>query len=174
MGEDLSLIAARLGEALDERGETLAVAESATGGLVCSTVTDVPGASAYFDRGFVTYAYRAKLAELGVTREALDAEGAVSEPVAAQMARGARDRADTDWGVSVTGIAGPTGGTDQKPVGTTYIGVSMAGEWGTGSSDAWVSRYVFDGDRIAVKRAAATQALTDLLARIDETTPVDQ
>lgn len=167
-------IEARLGRALADRHETVAVAESATGGLVCSMITDVPGASAYFDRGFVTYAYRAKLAELGVTRETLDDVGAVSEPVAAQMARGARDRAATDWGVSVTGIAGPTGDRPDKPVGRTYIGVSVAAPWGSAASRAWVSRYTFDGDRRAIKRAAATQALTDLLAHIEETDPRDQ
>lgn len=161
-------VESRLGTVLAERDETLAIAESATGGLVCSKVTDVSGASEYFDRGYVTYAYRAKLAELGVSRETLDDAGAVSEPVAAQMARGARDRADTEWGLSVTGIAGPTGGRPDKPVGTTFIGVSRAAPWGTGASTVWVSRYRFEGDRLAIKQAAATQALTDVVERIAE------
>ena len=97
-----------VGDLLTERGETLATAESLTGGLVGSRVTDVPGASAYFDRGFVTYAYDAKRELLGVSRESLDAEGAVSATVAEQMAAGARDRADTTWGVATTGHTRPS------------------------------------------------------------------
>ncbi len=156
-----------VGDRLRDRDETVAVAESATGGLLSSTITDVPGASTYFDRGYVTYAYRAKLTALGVTRESLDEYGAVSEPVARQMARSIRDRAETTWGVSVTGIAGPSGGSDEKPVGTMFIGVSYAAPWETKRSDAWVSRYEFDGDRLDIKEAAARRALVELLKRID-------
>jgi len=90
----------RVGAALRERDETLAVAESCTGGLVGSLVTDVSGSSAYFDRSLVTYSYRAKQELLAVSREALDDHGAVSEPVAAEMARSVRDTAGTDWGVA--------------------------------------------------------------------------
>lgn len=97
-----------LGDLLTERGETLATAESLTGGLVGSRVTEVPGASAYFDRGFVTYAYDAKRELLGVSRESLDAEGAVSAAVAEQMAAGARDHADTTWAVATTESPGRT------------------------------------------------------------------
>ena len=158
--------AVAVGEVLTEADETLAVAESATGGLVCSLLTDVPGSSAYLNRGYVTYAYEAKSGELGVSREALDEHGAVSEPVARAMARGARDSAGTDWAVSVTGIAGPGGASDEKPVGRTYIGVAHAAPWGT--QDSWVTakRYTFEGDRMGIKRAAAEQALTDLVSAI--------
>jgi len=110
--------AARLGDLLADRGETLAVAESLTGGLIGSRVTDVSGASAYFDRGFVTYAYDAKRELLGVSRESLDAHGAVSAPVAREMAAGARDRAGVDWAVAVTGIAGPAGERQKNPSGS--------------------------------------------------------
>jgi nicotinamide-nucleotide amidase len=150
----------RVGELLRDRGERVALAESLTGGLVGSLLTDVPGSSAYFDRATVAYSNDAKLDALGVRRETLDDHGAVSEPVALEMARGARDRADVDWGVSTTGIAGPTGGTDEKPVGLVFVGVARAAPWGSGDSFARAERHVFDGDRDAVKRASAEAALT--------------
>ena len=149
----------RVGELLREREETVALAESLTGGLVGSLLTDVPGASDYLDRGTVAYSNDAKLEALGVTREALDGHGAVSDPVAVEMARGARDRAGTDWGLSTTGIAGPTGGTEEKPVGLVFVGVARAAPWGSGDSFARAERHVFDGDRAAVKRASAETAL---------------
>lgn len=161
-------IEVRLGEVLRTREETVAVAESATGGLICSLLTDVPGASEYLDRGFVTYAYEAKTETLGVDRAALDEYGAVSEEVAAQMATGARDLAGTSWGLSLTGIAGPSGGTADKRVGTTYIGVAVAGEWGSGRSTVAVSKHEFEGDRVTVKRTAARQALRELLETIEQ------
>lgn len=157
----------RVGERLGERDETVAVAESCTGGLVASRITDVPGSSAYFDRGVVTYSNRAKQDLLGVSREALDAHGAVSDPVAVEMARGVRDTAGTTWGVATTGIAGPGGGTPEKPVGTVFVGVAYAGPWGTESSTARAQQYQFDGDRKTCKGAFATQALTDLLSTIE-------
>ncbi|MDZ5809744.1 CinA family protein [Halorubrum sp. AD140] len=162
--EDAASTPETIGALLADRGETLAVAESLTGGLVGSRVTDVPGASAYFDRGFVTYAYDAKRELLGVSREALDAEGAVSATVAEEMAAGARDRADTTWAVATTGIAGPSGGTAEKPVGLVYVAVAYAAPWGTEASFARSERVVLDGDRGAVKRGAVDAAL-DALGR---------
>ncbi len=159
---DDDLIAARVGDALREAGETLAVAESATGGLVCARLTDLPGASDYFDRGFITYAYEAKTGVLGVDRAVLDEHGAVSEPVAAQMATGARDVAGTDWAVSVTGIAGPTGERPGKPIGTHYLGVAAAAPWGSGDSYVTVERHEFAGDRAEIRNAVATRVLTML------------
>ncbi|GAB3706630.1 CinA family protein [Halorubrum pallidum] len=161
--------AAAVGDLLTEREETLAVAESLTGGLVGSQVTDVPGASAYFDRGFVTYAYDAKRELLGVSRESLDAEGAVSAAVAEEMAAGARDRAGTTWAVSTTGVAGPGGGTAEKPVGLVYVGVAHAAPWGTEASFVRSERFQFDGDRAAVKRQSADAALDVLVRVIRET-----
>jgi nicotinamide-nucleotide amidase len=160
-------IAERLGERLRADGASLATAESATGGLVASLVTDVPGASDYFDRGVVTYAYDAKREVLGVTREALDEHGAVSEPVARQMARRVRDRSGTTWGLSVTGVAGPTGGTEEKPVGTVYLGVAYAAEWGSRASYADVERRQFEGSRSTVKSKAAEAALELLLSHVE-------
>lgn len=152
----------RVGEALREDGATVATAESCTGGLICSLLTDVPGSSDYVDRGLVTYAYDAKREVLGVSREALDEHGAVSEPVAREMARGARDTADVTWGLATTGIAGPSGGSEENPVGTVYIGVAYAAPWGSGDSYATVSRYEFDGSRTEIKGKIARRALKDL------------
>ncbi len=160
--------ARRVGERLRERGETVAVAESCTGGLLGAQFTAVPGSSDYFDRGLVTYAYDAKREVLGVPREPLDAEGAVSEPVAAAMARGVRDRADVDWGLATTGVAGPTGGTPETPVGTVYVALAHAAEWGTGDSYAEATRYEFDGDRAAVRRETVVAALETLETALSE------
>ena len=165
-----SAVEGRVGQALREAGHTVSVAESLTGGLVGSLLTDVPGSSDYFDRGVVAYSNDAKLAELAVSREALDAHGAVSAPVAREMAAGIRDTADTTWGVSTTGIAGPTGGTDEKPVGLVFVGVAFAAPWGSDGSFVRVTRYEFDGDRDAVKAASAERALADLVAAVREHT----
>jgi nicotinamide-nucleotide amidase len=159
--------ARRLGDRLRDRGETVAAAESCTGGLLGAQFTAAPGSSDYFDRGLVTYAYDAKRAVLGVPREDLDAEGAVSEPVAVAMARGVRDRADVDWGLATTGIAGPTGGTAETPVGTVYVAVARAAEWGSGDSYATATRHEFDGGRAAVRRAAVEAALAALADAVD-------
>ncbi len=166
MSTDDHPIEKRVGDSLRESDATVATAESCTGGLIGSLLTDVPGSSDYFDRSLVTYSYDAKLQHVGVTREALDEHGAVSEPVARQMARGVRDVAGTTWGVATTGIAGPTGGTDEKPVGTVFIGVAYAGEWGSEESYSAVSRYEFDGSRQVIKEKIAEQALSDLLAEL--------
>ncbi|MDT3435170.1 CinA family protein [Haloarcula sp. 1CSR25-25] len=158
----------RVGEDLRAVDQTVAIAESCTGGLVGSKITDVPGSSDYFDRSLVTYSYEAKRELLAVSRESLDAHGAVSEPVAAEMAQGVRDTARTDWGVATTGVAGPSGGSPETPVGTVYIAVAEAAPWGTNESGVTVSRYQFDGDRREVKAAIATRALRDLETALQE------
>ncbi|GAB7020204.1 CinA family protein [Halostagnicola bangensis] len=157
----------RIGDTLRDAEETLAVAESCTGGLIGAAITTIPGASDYFDAGLTTYAYDAKRRHLGVSREALDEYGAVSEPVAREMAQGVRDVTDVTWGISATGVAGPTGGTEADPVGTVYIGISYAGPWGTNASEATVSRYEFDGDRATVRAKTVERAFEDLLAAVD-------
>ena len=157
----------RIGEPLRTLDATLATAESCTGGLIGSLVTDVTGSSDYFDRSLVTYSNRAKQELLGVRRETLDEHGAVSRPVARQMAQGVRDAARVTWGVSTTGIAGPTGGTEEKPVGTVFVGVAYAGAWGTQESFASVERYQFDGSRTEIKAQIAQHALADLLAAVE-------
>ncbi|PSQ32095.1 CinA family protein [Halobacteriales archaeon SW_6_65_46] len=157
----------RIADPLCETDATVATAESCTGGLIGSYLTDVPGSSEYFDRTLATYSYDAKLELVGVARETLDEHGAVSEPVARQMARGVRDTANTTWGLSTTGIAGPDGGSDRKPVGTVFVGVAYRGDWGTQDSFARVRRYEFDGTRLEVKEQIARRALSDLLTAVE-------
>lgn len=155
-------VEARVGDTLRAAGASVAVAESCTGGLIGSLLTDVPGSSAYFDRSVVTYSYDAKLEVLGVARESLDTHGAVSEAVAGEMAAGVRDTAGVDWGVATTGIAGPDGGTPEKPVGTVYIGLAHRGEWGSGASYTRIDHHEFDGDRTEIKEQIARRALETL------------
>ena len=146
-----------VGGLLLERGWRIAAAESCTGGLLSKRLTDVPGSSRYVERGFVTYSNAAKLDLLGVSPADLEAHGAVSAPVAEQMARGARRQAGVEVGVGVTGIAGPGGGTEQKPVGLVFIGLSSP------EGDA-VRRLRFTGTRNAI-RERATQSALDLVRR---------
>jgi PncC family amidohydrolase len=145
-----------LGELLVARGSTLAVAESLTGGLVCDRLTDVSGSSRYFLGGITAYANEAKMKLLGVSAETLEAHGAVSAETVLQMARGVRLALGADFGISTSGIAGPTGGTPEKPVGTTWIGFSAA--------DGEEARYfLFQGERLAVKEQATEAALQMLV-----------
>jgi nicotinamide-nucleotide amidase len=137
------------------RGITVAVAESCTGGLVAATITEVPGSSGYFLGGVVSYANSAKEALLDVPAHVLAAHGAVSAQVAMAMAMGARARFGTDLAVSITGVAGPDGGSDEKPVGLTYLGLASA-------AGADVRRLQLAGDR-AGNREAATRAALEWL-----------
>lgn len=146
-----------VGDELRARGWRLALAESCTGGLVASRLTDVPGSSDYVDRGVVAYSNRAKVAELDVPPAVIEAHGAVSEPVALAMAEGLRRRAGVEVTVAVTGIAGPGGGSPEKPVGTVCFAVA-----GAHGSDVRTVR--FTGDRHVIKALSATTAL-DLLRR---------
>ena len=154
-GEDLTRVVGRL---LRESGRTVAFAESCTGGMVASLVTDVPGSSVYFLGGVVTYANDAKENLLDVDPEILRRYGAVSEETARAMARGVRDRFGADIGLSVTGIAGPDGGTPEKPVGTVHFGLTAR------SGTELAKKRLFVGDRAVVRRAASIQAL-ELLRR---------
>ena len=138
----------------------LATAESCTGGLIAKCITDLPGSSAWFERGWVTYSDRAKRQELGVAAGLLKRHGAVSEQVARAMARGALQASRTDLSVAVTGIAGPDGGSEDKPVGTVWI----AWAWRQPTGVKVVSRrFVFSGTRDAVRRQTAAAALKGLL-----------
>jgi PncC family amidohydrolase len=138
---------------------TLAVAESCTGGLIAHRITNTPGASACFVGGVVAYSNEVKEALLGVAHEDLERHGAVSEPVARQMAEGVRSTMRTDYGIGVTGVAGPGGGTEEKPVGLVYIAVA------DGNATV-VTRNLFTGDREQVKSQAADRALAMLGERI--------
>jgi len=159
--------ASEVGDALRAAEATVATAESCTGGLVGAHLTSVPGASDYYEQGVVTYAYGAKEQRLGVDREALDEHGAVSEPVALAMARGVRDTAGVTFGVATTGVAGPTGGTPETPVGTVYVAVAYAAPWGSGDSFATATRYAFDGDRATVRERTVDAALDDLADAVE-------
>jgi nicotinamide-nucleotide amidase len=137
---------------LRKEGKTLAVAESCTGGLVTHRLTEVPGISHVLDRGLVTYSSRAKEELLGVPRDVLEADGAVSVESVEAMARGARDRAGASIGLAITGIAGPSGGTEKTPVGTVFIGLAEGDR-------IWSRHFVFRGGRSNVKALATTVAL---------------
>jgi nicotinamide-nucleotide amidase len=146
-----------VGDALRRAGATLATAESCTGGLVSQMITEVPGSSEYFDRGFVTYTNQAKMEMLGVGEEILREHGAVSEPCARAMAEGARARAGTTHAISVTGLAGPGGGTPDKPVGLAFVGLAAP-------EHTVVRRLRWPGHRQQIRQICAMTAL-DLLRR---------
>lgn len=146
-----------VGRMLKERGETLSVAESLTGGAVGGRITSVPGSSEYFVGGFVAYTDRMKHRLLGVSEEVLREHTAVSEPVALAMASGARERTGSNWALALTGYAGPDGGTEANPVGTLYIGIA-------GAEVLEARRLQFNADRGRV-RALGSQSALDLLRR---------
>jgi nicotinamide-nucleotide amidase len=150
--ESEETLEAVVGSLLLEAGMRIAVAESITGGLIAHRITEVPGASRYFDTGFITYSNESKTAFLGVPEDLFRRVGAVSAEVAVAMADGARKRASADIAVSVTGIAGPSGGTEEKPVGLVYIGIATR-------TRAEADRHQFPGERRQVKRWAAQAAL---------------
>jgi PncC family amidohydrolase len=145
-----------IGPSLRGRGLTLAVAESCTGGLVSHLITNVPGSSLYFTGGVVAYAYEAKVALLHVSWDTLRLHGAVSSETVIEMARGVRTALGTDIGLSVSGIAGPGGGLPEKPVGTTWIGLSAR-------NGDWARRFNWEGDRTFNKEASAQAALQFVL-----------
>jgi nicotinamide-nucleotide amidase len=132
---------------------TLATAESCTGGMIVAAITSIPGSSAVLDRGFVTYSNAAKTELLGVPAALIDSVGAVSEAVARQMAQGAQQRAGVDLAVSVTGVAGPDGGSPEKPVGTVWFGLAAA------DGQVFTHHRLFPGDRQAVRTASTLFAL---------------
>src|SRR5262245_7363084 len=157
---DLVEIAQRLDRAARSSTATIATAESCTGGLIGHVLTEVPGASDYYLGGAVSYSNQAKEHLLGVPAETIARHGAVSAQVAVAMAEGARSAFSASHGVSVTGIAGPAGGSDSKPVGLTYVAVADA-------SGHAVRRHVWAGDRSANKRLSAGAALQLLVERIE-------
>lgn len=145
-----------VGELLRARGWRLAVAESCTGGLVGHRLTNIAGSSTYYMGSITAYAYEAKVRLLGVQWDTLEQHGAVSQPVVIEMARGVRRALAADVGLSISGIAGPGGGTEDKPIGLTWIGISIPKHERT-----W--KFVFQGDRIQNKEEAAERALQMLV-----------
>jgi len=150
-------LAIRLGALLEQREWRVAAAESCTGGLVAGAITDIAGSSAWFERGFVTYSNAAKTEMLGVRAETLAAHGAVSEPTAREMVAGALERSSAHLAVAVTGIAGPSGGTLQKPVGLVCLA------WGRRGGVVRSVTERFSGDRAAVREASVVTALEGLI-----------
>ncbi len=155
-------LAARVGEALKGRGAMLATAESCTGGWVAQAVTSVAGSSSWFERGFVTYSNRAKQEMLGVAAATLEAHGAVSEEVVREMALGALAHSAAQVSVAITGIAGPEGGTPDKPVGMVWLAWARTG----GAVDCRVRHYT--GDRREVRQQAVRDGLHGILDIVAE------
>ncbi len=162
MSNELIELASKLLALNKQHNFIISTAESCTGGLVSSYITEISGSSAYFDRSFITYTNKAKMEMLSVKEESLINFGAVSLNVAKEMALGAILHSDATFSVSLTGIAGPTGGTDNKPVGTVCIGFC--------SRDGFLGakKYLFKGDRQEVRESAVKVALSDLIKIIQD------
>lgn len=158
---DIAKLAARVGKALQDKGMMLATAESCTGGGVAQAITEIPGSSTWFDRGFVTYSNASKSDLLKVPPALIDQFGAVSEEVAAAMAEGALANSEARVALSTTGIAGPGGAVPGKPVGTVCFG--WAGAHGT-----FTERLIYAGDRQSVRRQAVVHALEGLLRFLEQ------
>ncbi|MFC7460305.1 CinA family protein [Hydrogenophaga defluvii] len=159
MDDDTLHLCIQLADTLRAHGLMLATAESCTGGLIAGACTDLSGSSDWFERGFVTYSNAAKTELLGVPAALIDTHGAVSEPVARAMAEGAVAHSHAQLAVAVTGVAGPTGGSADKPVGTVWFGWCV-----NGSTHSECQR--FDGDRAAVRASTVRHALAGVLARL--------
>ena len=150
----------QLSEQLMQQHKMLATAESCTGGGIAYAITEMPGSSEWFERGFVTYSNAAKQEQLGVPHELIARFGAVSEQVAAAMALGALQHSHADFSAAVTGVAGPDGGTEEKPVGTVCFG------WGQRGAEARTTRVVFDGNRQQVRELSILTALQGLADQV--------
>ncbi|KGK42993.1 damage-inducible protein CinA [Nitrincola sp. A-D6] len=161
-------LAQEVGLALLSRNARMVTAESCTGGWVAELLTQVSGSSAWFDAGYVTYSNQAKQRMLGVSAETLLLKGAVSEPVVVQMAEGARQDADADIAVAISGVAGPDGGTDRKPVGTVWFA------WAIRGYPTVTCLSFFSGDRQAIRAQAVEQALDGVLAYLPAQTCIPE
>ena len=159
---------AQVGVALLQRGWTISAAESCTGGLILHRLTNIPGSSAYVQGGVVAYSNQVKQSLLHVKSGTLIAHGAVSEQTASEMVQGVRELLKTDIALSVTGIAGPDGGSDEKPVGLTYIALAGPGDY------LVCQRHIWDGDRDEIKRASADAALQLALDFLRQATQSDR
>ena len=151
--EELSLL-------LTQKNMRLVTAESCTGGMIAAAITDRSGSSAVFERGYVTYSNEAKIEELGVKSETIETHGAVSEQTAAEMAKGALKNSHADIALSVTGIAGPNGGTKEKPVGLVYIGIALQ------NKEPHIIKNLFEGDRTSIRQATVEKALELLIETV--------
>ena len=153
METQLITLATKLGQWLQQQGSMLAVAESCTGGGIAQVITEITGSSEWFERGFVTYSNLSKIEMLGVNQPTLEQFGAVSANTALEMVSGVLRNSHADYAISVTGIAGPTGGSEEKPVGTVFIA------WQSKNTPAIVKKYLFKGSRQQIRQQAIAQAL---------------
>lgn len=160
MSLDTEQLARQLAEKLTHSGSMICTAESCTGGLIAKTFTDLAGSSEWFERGFVTYSNQAKMDMLGVSPETLQQHGAVSEETASEMAIGAIANSEAQYAIAVTGIAGPGGGSAEKPVGTVWFGFATA-------ASLSCEQQVFEGDRQQVRQSSLQYALHRVLQFID-------
>ncbi len=158
--EEIASCAVQVAAALQARGWLLACAESCTGGWISKCCTDLAGSSAWFDRSYVAYSYPAKTEMLGVTEQRLLQFGAVSAEIAADLAEGARARSSVQAALAVTGVAGPGGGTETKPVGTVWFAWALEGR------ATETQQQQFSGDRVAVRQQTVLHALRGLLQRL--------
>jgi nicotinamide-nucleotide amidase len=156
----ISKVIQQIAQRLRDKGSQLCTAESCTGGLIAKSFTDLAGSSDWFERGFVTYSNEAKIEMLAVPASVIQDYGAVSEAVAVAMANGALQFSRANYSIAVTGVAGPGGGSDEKPVGTVWIAVA-------GKDQTRASHFQFDGDREAVRNATLQSALEMTLELID-------
>ncbi len=154
---EIIVLSEQLGALLKKQSRVLVLAESCTGGGIAQAVTEVAGSSAWFDRGFVTYSNQAKMEMLGVLANTLDSDGAVSEATAKQMAQGGLNQSEADICLSVTGIAGPGGGSDEKPVGTVWFGLASG-------SEVAAKCQLFNGNRSHIRHQATCYALNWLIS----------
>jgi len=156
MNQDVDTLIAQLAAQLSEKKLMVATAESCTGGLIAKSLTDLAGSSDWFERGFVTYSNAAKIEMIGVPESVIAEYGAVSEAVANSMASGARHHSAAECSIAVTGVAGPAGGSDEKPIGTVWISVAI-------KDQVFTQKYLFAGDRDAIRQATMLQAIQNLL-----------
>jgi nicotinamide-nucleotide amidase len=159
MDDELYQLAQAVGRALQSKGWMIATAESCTGGWIGQAITMVPGSSQWFDRGFITYTNRAKMEMLGVSAETLRRHGAVSEQTVEEMVSGALERSTAHIAVAVSGVAGPTGGTPEKPVGTVCLA------WGVRDEPVRLRTVDLTGDRDAVRRQTVVMALREVVTQ---------
>ena len=159
----ITLLVGQLADSLIERNKKLTVAESCTGGWIAKVLTDLAGSSVWFERGFVTYSNQAKHEMLGVTEATLENFGAVSQETVAEMATGALKNSHADFSLSVSGIAGPGGGSNDKPVGLVWFA------WSNNDGIVASEQKIFSGDRDEVRKQAVIFSLTQLLKLLDET-----
>lgn len=160
MNEQSVQLVRQMAAQLSQNRQKICTAESCTGGLIAKTLTDLAGSSDWFDRGFVTYSNQAKSDMLGVPASMIDEYGAVSEAVATAMASGALDHSQADYAIAVTGVAGPGGGSAEKPVGTVWIGLANR-------EQRLAFKCLFDGDRAAIREATLLRALEEMLALVE-------